>query len=904
MGEKQAEKKEAPAEKPREVIYVDEQGNPVSKPPEPDKMLAEAERLIGENKFDEALPQLEKIRALTDITPEMREKVLYYISDCLWVRYADNPLAGYEAIVSSTNEALNANLRSPRVPDALLRLGLANANVGNLVDAGGYIVALLRRYPDYPGVAQGFTALGKEQLKRGLNAEAEQSFSIVLDKYPESSHLQTASVGLAQALFNQKKHDKAQIILDFISKRWPRYYIDEPSFLLLQAGNDEALQKTDTALDLYWLYVNLEPGRQGNDAILLKMGDTYLRRGKNAAADFIYRELARRFADSPLASTARLRLAEKGIYDSPITYEQMNQVFARGGEPPLWQTYSELAASSQTSPDAVLARLKQAMWLFWDKQYTEAMGKAADFIDGYPEHPDAPQAREIIWQAFQKELANSLAEQNYGRILILWNGFPLVRERYGEPDPRLRYALAQGWLERGNEKKAFELLGEFLKSPMDPQYGEAAFTEFFNRYLQAGAWDKILDEIDEKYQKAEDKYELNDPDFAAVPVNLFENFYRNEEEDHDGDGVPDGNVRVFKKTDEVNLACLMEGSFPASSDEIAVDRMHADNVGIAVGDTITVQGEAYRVVGLIAYVNYATLHEKSTDLMFDALKFNVAMVTEDGFARLHEKVHYDYAWNYVTEPADEAAEKNLSDDFMKALLTQVVVADAEIEDYVPEYANPAIHFATDDMGSDEAMGGVLLDILIVIIAFIFAITISNTIARESATIGTLRASGYTRGELVAHYLSMPVIVTLVAALIGNILGYTVFKNIVVSMYYNSYSLPTYETIWNPDAFIKTTLIPLILMFVVNLVVIARMMRHTPLQFLRHDLKKTKRKKAMRLPRFQFLSRFRLRVMLQNMANYAVLFVGIFFCMVMLAMAVGMPDTLGYYKENAKNLMFA
>ncbi len=91
------------------------------------------------------------------------------------------------------------------------------------------------------------------------------------------------------------------------------------------------------------------------------------------------------------------------------------------------------------------------------------------------------------------------------------------------------------------------------------------------------------------------------------------------------------------------------------------------------------------------------------------------------------------------------------------------------------------------MGSDEAMGGVLLDILIVIIAFIFAITISNTIARESATIGTLRASLHAR-ELVAHYLSMPVIVTLVAALIGNILGYTVFKNIVVSMYYNSYSL--------------------------------------------------------------------------------------------------------------------
>ena len=59
------------------------------------------------------------------------------------------------------------------------------------------------------------------------------------------------------------------------------------------------------------------------------------------------------------------------------------------------------------------------------------------------------------------------------------------------------------------------------------------------------------------------------------------------------------------------------------------------------------------------------------------------------------------------------------------------------------------------------------------------------------------------------------------------LGYTVFKDVVVSMYYNSYSLPTYETIWNPDAFFKTTLIPVVLMFMVNLIVIIKMMQHTP-----------------------------------------------------------------------------
>ena len=261
--------------------------------------------------------------------------------------------------------------------------------------------------------------------------------------------------------------------------------------------------------------------------------------------------------------------------------------------------------------------------------------------------------------------------------------------------------------------------------------------------------------------------------------------------------------------------------------------MHADNAGIKVGDNITVGGQSFKVVGLIAYVNYSTLHEKNTDLIFDALKFDVAMVTESGFDRLDQVIHYTYAWKYEKEPEDEKEEKNYSDDFLKVLLTQTVAGENEIEDYIPRYANSAINFATDDMGSDEAMGGVLLDILIVIIAFIFAVTISNTITKESQTIGTLRASGYSKGELILHYLSMPVIVTLIAACVGNLFGYSVFKNVVVSMYYNSYSLPAYETIWNPDAFFKTTLIS-----------------------------------------------------------------------VMLAMAVGMPDTLEFYKENAEDMMFA
>ena len=179
---------------------------------------------------------------------------------------------------------------------------------------------------------------------------------------------------------------------------------------------------------------------------------------------------------------------------------------------------------------------------------------------------------------------------------------------------------------------------------------------------------------------------------------------------------------------------------------------------------------------------------------------------------------------------------------------KVVNKTASLQDFVPEYENQAITFTGDDLGSDRAMIAVLLYIVIAIMAFVFSVTTSNTIAKEAGVIGTLRASGYSRSELVRHYMAMPVVVTLISAAVGNVLGYTVLKNVCVDMYYGSYSLPTYVTRWNADAFWMTTVIPVALMIFINWLVLSRTMRISPLQFLRHDLSRhANRKHALPLP---------------------------------------------------------
>lgn len=384
-------------------------------------------------------------------------------------------------------------------------------------------------------------------------------------------------------------------------------------------------------------------------------------------------------------------------------------------------------------------------------------------------------------------------------------------------------------------------------------------------------------------------------DISAHNVTLYQNFYIEQAVDNGS------TLRFFKNRNDVNKVCLMKGRMPKESDEIAIDRMYADNNHISVGDVLTSGGKKWKVTGLVALSDYSCLFQNNNDSMFDAVKFGVSVVTPEGFETLNQdKLQYSYSWQYDKAPKTERQEKKVSEKFMETLGKEV-----SLEAFVPRYQNQAINFTGDDMGSDKAMMIVLLYIVIVIMAFVFGITISNTIRKEAGVIGTLRASGYTKTELIRHYMALPIIITLIGAIIGNILGYTVMKNVCASMYYGSYSLPTYVTIWNGDAFWMTTLVPILIMLVVNYGVLRHKLQLSPLKFLRRDLSGKKQTKALPLsPKLGIFHRFRLRVIFQNLSNYAVLFAGIVFANLLLFFGLLLPSTLNHYQQEIKSNMLA
>lgn len=424
---------------------------------------------------------------------------------------------------------------------------------------------------------------------------------------------------------------------------------------------------------------------------------------------------------------------------------------------------------------------------------------------------------------------------------------------------------------------------------------------FISGFLVAGG------SMKEAYDESFEKYHIENGHFVLMDewteeladaleeegVTVYPDYYIEEESTSgSGEDETDNTLRIFYNRGENNQVCLMEGELPEKADEIAIDRMYADNNQITVGDSITVGGKELTVTGLVALSDYSALFSDTTDMMFDAMKFGVAVMTEEGFhAYGGAHLFYNYCWYYDEEPENESAEKERSDDLM-----EVIAAKGVLRTYLPRYANSAINFTGDDMGGDRSMMLILLYILIVILAFIFAVTIQHTITKESATIGTLRALGYTKGELLSHYMALPMMITLLAAVIGNVLGYTAFKYMVVAMYYNSYSLTTYTTIWNAQAFVLTTVVPLILMFLVNLLSLIRALGHTPLQFIRRDIGNRRQKRLVRLPDFSFIRRFRIRIVLQNTSSFVTILVGIIFANVLLLFGLMMSPLLDHYQE--------
>jgi len=372
-----------------------------------------------------------------------------------------------------------------------------------------------------------------------------------------------------------------------------------------------------------------------------------------------------------------------------------------------------------------------------------------------------------------------------------------------------------------------------------------------------------------------------------------------------GDDGTKRTLRTYVHRTEVDIASYCEGTEPQEDDEVAVDRVFAKNNGLAVGDTIELCDRTYTICGIMTQPDSQALFPNNSDFTVNTITYGVAEVTDAGFTALEDAggaPTYTYSFVFNDRDLSVADRADAEKDIVKALTD----ADARVDDLIDAGSNQGIGYARDDVDGDSAMWTTLLDIIIVIMAFVFVVLTNATIEEESAVIGTLLASGYCKREIVLHYLALPAIVGILAAGLGCALGVAFFTEPMRNLYYGSYSLPPFHVYWSWEIFVKCAVVPAAALILITLVGLLRKMGKTPLQFLRHEASgKSGTKRGLRLPeRMGFVARFRLRVFLRNLGNFATLFVGIAFASLLLLFGLAILPTMTHYADNLETSLVA
>ena len=372
-----------------------------------------------------------------------------------------------------------------------------------------------------------------------------------------------------------------------------------------------------------------------------------------------------------------------------------------------------------------------------------------------------------------------------------------------------------------------------------------------------------------------------------------------------GDDGTKRTLRTYTHRTNIDIASYCEGSKPQADDEIAIDRVFAKNNELTVGDTVELDGRDYTICGIMTQPDSQALFLNNSDFTVNTITYGVAEVTDAGFAALQDaggSPAYTYSFIFNERNLSVADRTDAEKDMVEALEN----ADARVDDLIDADSNQGIGYARDDVDGDSMMWTTLLDIIIVIMAFVFVVLTDATIEEESAIIGTLLASGYRRREIVLHYLALPAIVGILAALLGCALGVTFFTEPMRNLYYGSYSLPPFQVYWSWEIFVKCAVVPAAALILITLVGLLRKMGKTPLQFLRHEASgKSGTKRGLRLPeRMGFVSRFRLRVFLRNLGNFATLFVGIAFASLLLLFGLAILPTMTHYADNLETSLVA
>lgn len=266
----------------------------------------------------------------------------------------------------------------------------------------------------------------------------------------------------------------------------------------------------------------------------------------------------------------------------------------------------------------------------------------------------------------------------------------------------------------------------------------------------------------------------------------------------------------------------------------------------------------------------------------------------DGAKELKELKAFDDGIIEYTDGTKEAEDG--SDELLDGIQELKDETDDMIDDIFSEDAqnlmtfvkagdNARIQAASGDSELYRSVGTIAGAILLILLSYVLSVFVVHSIDQESAVIGALYALGVKRKNLMAHYVTLPTVITFVSGLIGTLLGYSSL-GVPIQMQdcYNYYSLPDLDVIYMPYLFIYGIVVPPVISIIVNSLVIRKRLSKPVLTMIRNE-QKVGNGKDIKLGNMSFMNLFKIRQMLrESRTGFTVVF-GMFVSLLLAMMSL-------------------
>lgn len=384
---------------------------------------------------------------------------------------------------------------------------------------------------------------------------------------------------------------------------------------------------------------------------------------------------------------------------------------------------------------------------------------------------------------------------------------------------------------------------------------------------------------DENIKTMEEKYDLN----------IEENSYYNIKFVNKND--VDNYTNIYTNRQEINQISVTSGRLPSAVDEILLEQTYADYNHYDINESISIGDCQFKIVGKGHFSDYPSIKKSDSDIAFKYKEFLLGYVTNETFSEFDvNDVTFSYSYRFNKELNVE--EKETVSGEMKDTVVELAKSDTNFMiKFTPMSENKNINTPKNYAAQYTVIVLTFFYILIVILAFVFSINTVSRIIEESKVIGTLRANGITRLQLVAFYLLLPLFVILSSSIVGNLIGYYAispfFANIFMEMF--SFDLIPIPFYW--DLFLLTTVVPSVILFAISALIVMLTIRKPISKFLNGEIEHASQKGTRKLAvEKRFSARLRERIFLKNTANYVFLFIGILFGSIFFTLGIALKTS--------------